>query len=219
MTIKTDYFKTFKNTLYKCFSKELPGKRAHIDIAPLYRKGDIEDLSIPSNAVKSSVLFLFYEKEGDVLLVFIRRNIYNGAHSGQISLPGGRWEKNDKDLYHTALRETWEELGIPSSDITFAGKLSDIFIPPSNFIVSPYVGIYPSEKPPVFTPDPREVADIIEIPFSFFLQKSGRKNVSLSIGKQQTITAPAFVYKQHIIWGATAMMVNELVFQWKTIAL
>ncbi len=219
MPIKKDHYKTFKNTLYNCFSKELPGKKAHIDIAPFYRREDIENLLTPSDAVKSSVLFLFYEKDKNIYLVFTKRNIYNGVHSGQISLPGGRWETSDKDLYTTALRETKEELGISPTDIVFVGKLSDLFIPPSNFIVSPYVGIYGAGKPPDFTPDPREVAEIIEIPFSFFLQNSGRKNVSLSIGKQETITAPAFVYKHYIIWGATAMMINELVFQWKTIAL
>lgn len=219
MSIDAEHFKVFKDNLHRCFSKNLPGLDAHLDLAPLYRKEEMKDLKVPENAIKSSVLFLFYEKQGEVLLVFIRRNVYNGAHSGQISLPGGRREESDKDLYQTALRETWEELGVPSSEIAFVGKLSDLFIPPSNFIVSPFAGIYLAEKPPVFKPDPREVAEIIEIPFSFFLRKSARKNVSLPIGDQQIITAPSFVYKNHVIWGATAMMVNELVYQWKTITL
>ncbi|MFN2395799.1 MAG: CoA pyrophosphatase [Bacteroidales bacterium] len=196
-----------------CFKKSLPGVEAHLGIAPNHRRKDIVNAGLRKNGVRSSVLILFYEKGGDVHLVFIRRPNYAGVHSGQISFPGGRWEKTDKSLYHTALREAREEVGIYPEKVKYTGKLSDLYISPSNFLVSPFVGIYQGAC--VFEPDPTEVAEIVEVPFSFFLETESLTQVDITVRGTELISTPAFVFNEHIIWGATAMILNELILQWK----
>jgi 8-oxo-dGTP pyrophosphatase MutT (NUDIX family) len=197
-----------------CFSKTLPGLDSHLIMAPLYRRDEMKKAKPQINAVKSSVLILFYIRNNIDYLVFIRRPIYNGVHSGQISFPGGKWEVTDKSLYHTALRETREEIGVNTQDVRFCGKLTDLYIPPSNFIVSPYVGIYNSSGN--FSPDPLEVAEIIEIPFTFFLNSASVKNITIHLQDGFKIDTPCFDFQGNIIWGATAMILNELITQWKT---
>ncbi len=205
---------SLEKNLRLCFEKRLPGVKAHLHIAPKHRQKDIVNAGLRNNGVKSSVLILFYRKEGTVQLVFIRRPYYAGVHSGQISFPGGRWEKTDKSLYHTALREAREEVGIYPEKVKFAGKLSDLYIPPSNFLVSPFVGIYQGICE--FEPDPTEVAEIVEIPFSFFLKPESLTHVDITVRGAELISTPAFVYGENIIWGATAMILNELIVQWKS---
>lgn len=201
--------------LKQCFEKNLPGPDAHMSIAPVHRKAEIQDVELKRNAVKSSVMILFYEKGNEPYLVFIRRPNYNGVHSGQISFPGGRWETTDKSLYHTALRETREEIGINTHKVKYAGKLTDLYIPPSNYIVSPYIGVYEGECS--FKPEPAEVAEIIEVPFGFFLETSSLKQVDIMVRGVESLSTPAFVFKENIIWGATAMILNELIVLWKNV--
>lgn len=207
--------KDLQNHLKLCFVRNLPGDDAHMSLAPLHRKTEIRNAELKKNAVKSSVLILFYEKENEPYLVFIRRPHYNGVHSGQISFPGGRWEMTDKSLYHTALRESREEIGIITHKVKYAGKLTDLFIPPSNYVVSPYVGIYDGECR--FEPDPEEVAEIVEVPFEFFLETSSLKQVDIMVRGEESLSTPAFVYNKNIIWGATAMILNELIVLWKSV--
>jgi len=198
-----------------CFEKRLPGIEAHLGIAPKHRQKDIINAKLRNNGVRSSVLILFYEKAGEIYLVFIRRPNHSGVHSGQISFPGGRWEKTDKSLYHTALREAREEVGIFPEKVRYKGKLSDLYIPPSNFLVSPFVGIYKGAC--TFEPDPAEVAAIVEIPFSFFLAPGSLTRVDITVRGTELISTPAFVYAENIIWGATAMILNELIVLWENV--
>lgn len=204
----------FKASLVHCFSQPLPGMGSHLELAPAHRKRDVADMNKRAQAVKSSVLILFYMKEQEPFLVFIQRPVYNGVHSGQIAFPGGRWEETDKSLYHTALREAREEIGIIPEKINFTGKLTDLYIPPSNYLVSPFVGFY--ETKPRFSPDPHEVSQLIEIPFSFFIQQEALQTTRISIAQSQTLEVPCFDYQGKIIWGATAMILNELLILWKT---
>jgi 8-oxo-dGTP pyrophosphatase MutT (NUDIX family) len=203
-----------KEKLLECFKSSLPGIDSHLIMAPHYRIEEMKNAAPQRNAVKSSVLILFYQKSNADHLVFIRRPVYNGVHSGQIALPGGRWEATDKSLYHTALREAREEIGINSSDVSFCGKLSDLYIPPSNYIVSPYVGVHTSNVN--FTPDTFEVAEIIEIPFAFFLDPKAVKNEIIHLANGFKVETPCFDYQGNIIWGATAMILSELIILWKT---
>lgn len=200
--------------LKKCFNAPLPGFNAQLQMAPTYRMNDLLNTENHINAVKSSVLILFFEKDGEHYIPFIRRPRYDGVHSGQIAFPGGRWEITDKSMYHTALREAREEIGIQPEKVSFMGKLTNLYIPPSNYIVSPFAAIYHSAD--TFVADPKEVAGIIEIPFSFFLQSNSRKEATLKLSGGQEITTPCFNYNNDIIWGATAMMLNELIVLWKT---
>jgi 8-oxo-dGTP pyrophosphatase MutT (NUDIX family) len=199
--------------LIACFAGPLPGRISHLGMAPFYRRDEI-DKEYPATAVKSSVLILFYMKMNDPHVVFIRRAMYKGVHSGQIALPGGRWEITDKSMYHTALRESAEEIGIIPELVGFCGKLTDLYIPPSNYIVSPFVGIY--NGVPSFIPDTIEVQGIIEIPFSQFMDESNMKIVNIEIDNNFTVKTPCFDINENIIWGATAMMLNEMIILWKS---
>ncbi len=205
---KISHFKDFASLLRGLPYDRLPGLEAQLKLAPVNRKLEISSLGNGKNAVKSAVLFLFFPDEnGCTTTVFIKRPEYNGAHSGQISFPGGRYETTDPSLEYTALRETHEEIGVPVSDIEVAGKLSDLFIPPSNYIVSPYIGI--TRKRPAFKADPLEVAAILEIELSDFFQTANCRTKELVLIGGYRLQTPCFEINGHTIWGATAMMVSE----------
>lgn len=200
--------------LLRCFNNELPGTSAHLEMAPLAR---IDEINIPvklNDAVKSAVLIAFYEKKDDYHLVFMRRQEYDGVHSGQISFPGGSWENFDKTLYQTALREAKEEIGLDTTNTQFIGKLTDLYIPRSNFIVSPYVVLY--KKTTEFFHDNKEVAQIIEIPFNFFLSDKSLTSADMLISSGIKIKVPCYNFKGIVIWGATAMILHELLTMWKS---
>jgi 8-oxo-dGTP pyrophosphatase MutT (NUDIX family) len=204
----------FIEKLTSCFNHPLPGLDAHLEMAPLYRRDEIINVTHYDHATKSSVLILFYCKKGQEHLVFIKRPEYDGIHSGQIALPGGRWEAHDKDYYETATREAHEETGIDVSKVSLLGKLTNLYIPPSNYLVYPFVAMYDGK--PIFKPDPKEVAGILEIPFRFFLLPTSIKTVKLTLKSGLIIQTPCFDFRGTIVWGATAMMINELIILWKT---
>ena len=129
-------------------------------------------------------------------------------HSKQISFPGGRFEETDQHLLQTARRETYEEFGIPESDIQTVGQLSGLYIPVSNFWVQPYVGYIPIE--PVFQIDPVEVDALIEVPLSTLLHPQTRTTRDIATHQGHILRdMPCFVVDEKIIWGATAMMLQE----------
>lgn len=131
-------------------SVRLPGKEAQYKMAP---EGRITSFS-NTNAVNGSVLILLFPLK-DLHLVLIRRSDYAGLHSGQVSFPGGKSEPGDPDLVHTALRESYEEVGIKKENIEIIGNLTPLYIPPSNFNVLPVIGY--SKKEPIFHINHREV--------------------------------------------------------------
>jgi 8-oxo-dGTP pyrophosphatase MutT (NUDIX family) len=194
------------NTLQKELHKELPGIKAQNIMAPNIRHtNDI----IPNKKTckESGVLILLYQKDNAIYIPFIQRPLYNGFHSGQISLPGGKMEPFDIDLRQTALRETYEEIGVNSNEIEIIGELSSLFIPNSNFNVSPFVGYI--KHTPFFTPDPIEVESIIEAPLQQFLSDNYIDYFERHINQHQ-VKAPYFNISNHQIWGATAMIISEL---------
>lgn len=128
-------------------------------------------------------------------------------HAGQISLPGGKREPGDSNLAETALRESREEVGVAQENVRILGKLSDLYIPPSRFLVTPFVGF--CEKRPDFMKDPAEVDEIIEIKLSDLLSDQAVQVKKHKIGLGIHIKAPSFVVNGHVIWGATAMILSE----------
>jgi 8-oxo-dGTP pyrophosphatase MutT (NUDIX family) len=182
----------------------LPLVKAHQEMLPPKRKKSPQNRLISPQ--KSAVLILIYSKNNEILVPFIKRkSVPADVHSGQIAFPGGKKEKTDKNIQYTAFREAEEEIGINMNSISYICNLSDVYIPPSNFLVSPIVGI--TYDTPHFTMQESEVEEIIEIPLQFFLQDGiiQEKN----IGDKNNI--PCFIYQEHVIWGATAMIMNELV--------
>ncbi len=191
----------------------LPGAAAHnlvMDIG--IRQNIFKDVNHKDSIKKAAVLALLYpDKNQQAKMVFILRKTYNGHHSGQISFPGGKLEVYDKSLIHTALRETHEEIGVRPGLIEIQRSLSPVFIPVSNFEVQPYLGI--AFQPVNFKKDPVEVAQIIEIPFESLLNNALIPVQHTYFGK--TYTLKAFQVQQIKIWGATAMILSEIVSLFK----
>lgn len=141
-------------------------------------------------------------------LLFILRNAYPGVHASQIGFPGGQEESQDRDLLQTALRETEEEVGVPASSIQPVRALSKVYIPPSNFEVSPFIGM--CAETPEFRKQDSEVAALIEVPLTDVLDDTRRTHRTLTTSYARDIEVPAFLFEGHIVWGATAMMLNEI---------
>ena len=195
-----------KTYLSKKLSQELPGKLAHIEVAPSRRiEFDKEELL---NARECGVLILFYIKQDELHLVLMQRPNYEGAHSGQVSFPGGKREASDKDIIHTALREANEEVGVVMDDVDVVGRLSDVYIPVSNFNVSPIVGFV--NYHPQFVIDAREVEELIELKLSDLTDVRELTTSKITLPNKTVIKAPSFNFNDKVIWGATALMLNEL---------
>lgn len=166
-------------------------------------------MQIDPDARKGAVLVLLYPRDGEIYTVLMLRNVYSGTHSGQVSFPGGKWEKTDADLWRTASREAQEEVGVQPESIRLLGQLSQVYIPPSRFLVSPYVAV--AENTPTFRPDPVEVARIIETPLSHILKAEtvGDTEVFVQALRKQ-MAVKYFAIDNETVWGATAMMLSEL---------
>ncbi len=187
--------------------EELPGFDAHKLMAPSSRLRELNTLKHKTEPVKSSVMVLLYPYKDRISLVLIQRPNYDGVHGGQIAFPGGKSEPDDKDLMETALRETEEEIGVQPENIEVIGRLSDLYIPPSNFMVSPFIGF--TTEVPQFNIDPHEVDGIITISVDDLFNEEHIQDVSIPHRKYGNLEVPAFVIRNHIIWGATAMMLAE----------
>ena len=188
----------------------LPGVEAHLRLAPEIRKIDLKNGIEPNHALESAVLILLYPVENRLHTVVILRNEYDGPHSGQISLPGGKYEESDIDFLFTAIRESQEEIGINPSDIEIVGQLSRFYVRPSNFIVYPFIAYQPSR--PEFKPDPTEVQRIIEIDILKELNLNKIVNRTLTFKNNIQVNAPGFAVGGEFLWGATAMIMSELIY-------
>lgn len=197
----------FLKRLQDALSGDLPGETAQLYMASQVRKRELTFENQRNTATKSSVLILLYPHQKVLHTTFILRQVYGGVHSGQISFPGGRYEKEDPTLEYTALREAQEEVNIDPASVQVLGTLSELYIPPSNFIVLPVVGY--TDTVPDFIPDQTEVAEIIQADLSFLFDEEKRKNTTIQV-RGYEIEAPYYDVKGHIVWGATAMILSEL---------
>lgn len=200
-------FDQFIQGLTKRLKLPLPGKEAHNKMASKVRLDNLRFNMDTSNAIRSSVLILLYIDVEIIKTVFILRQTYDGVHSGQVSFPGGRYEKEDKSLIETALRESKEEVNIDPDKVHIIGTLSEMYIPPSNYVILPVVGYQHSR--PDFLPEKTEVAKIIETDIGFLSNDNLIKETELDV-KGFKIQAPYFDVNGHIVWGATAMILSEL---------
>ena len=166
------------------------------------------NLAAQNDAKRGAVLILFYPDSGDIHFPLIRRSTYEGVHSGQVALPGGKKEKEDADLFTTAIREASEEIGIDRNKVTIIGSLTEVYIPVSNFKVLPVLGYYTAK--PIFIPDYEEVEEIIIANIQMFNNSAKHKITEIQIAENFSIRAPYFDVDHRKIWGATAMMLGEL---------
>ena len=138
------------------------------------------------------------------------RQEYDGVHAGQVSCPGGRHEPPES-LGQTALRETYEEIGVPPADVELLGQLTSLYVMPSDFEVHPFVGRYLGDGRPSFIPDTREVAAILEVPLRLLLDPATRAEEEMELRGGLRLPVPFFRVGEHRVWGATAMILSEFV--------
>lgn len=198
-------FDQFTKLLKDNLQNELPGWKAQLKMAAPNRINS--PYSPNPQTRKSAILMLFYPHKDQIYLPLILRTVYHGVHAGQIAFPGGRYEQFDKNLTQTALREAQEEIGLRLNDVEVLGSLSELYIPVSNFLVQPVIATLPYK--PDFYPDPREVADVLEVNTHELFDEANRKEDDFIMSGRK-ISAPHYEIQNHYVWGATAMMISEL---------
>ena len=202
-------FSEFIKYIPRIEKEKLLSIEAHMKMAPLERVSSLSEKAyLDKNPKRAAVMMLLYPKGNETYLVLIVRNSYPGIHASQIAFPGGKVEPTDLDLQFTALRETYEEIGVHPDLINIVKPFSELYIPPSNFLVSPFMGIVDSEID--FLPSPYEVKKILELPLSKLLDDKIITKVVMSTSYAENIKVPVFNVDKYVVWGATAMMMSEL---------
>ncbi|RMB64012.1 CoA pyrophosphatase [Dokdonia sinensis] len=203
-------FSEFVSRLSKINNLPLPGKEAQFKMAPMERIKELKKADIEKqNPRQAGVMALFYpNKKGETYMILMLRRTYKGVHSNQVGFPGGKVEDEDENIEATALRETEEEIGVSRKRITVVRKLTNIYIPPSNFWVQSFIGT--TSETPNFIPQEDEVEALIEVPLSELLSDEVLITQTLTTSYAVNITVPAFELQGHVVWGATAMMLSEV---------
>jgi len=201
-------FNRFKNKIEEIKTTELGGLNAQFKLAPKLRLKYDADKIRANNPRKAAVLALFYPNaQGKACFLLTQRARHKGTHSAQVSFPGGPIDKTDENLQKTALRETFEEVGIIESSISVIRELTNVYIPPSNFLATPFIGFV--DKKPEFDLN-YEVEKIIEVLVSDLLKDANITSVSMTTSYMDSEEVPCFKLKDYIVWGATAMMLSEI---------
>ena len=196
---------------YKNIKKELanlPGEVAHLEMIP-FRLPSSDYQGGYDNAKLSAVMCLLFRENNEMHCILMERTEDGGKHSGQISFPGGKKEKNDPNLEHTALRETHEEIGIHPDSVTVLGELTEVYIPISNFLIQPYLGIIQADFE--FNISTHEVKSAFHFKVNDLLAPATKQNRTINnhngIGMKDI---PCFELDSKIVWGATSLILNEL---------
>jgi len=201
-------FNHFINNISKLTENPIGGLDAQFKLAPKLRQKYSNEKIEVLNPKKAAVIALFYpNNDGEVCFLLTLRADYDGTHAAQISFPGGKFEKNDNTLKNTALRETFEEVGITIGTISIFKQMTDVFIPPSNFLVTPFLGYL--KHVPIFKKN-HEVEELITVPLKDLLDNNSVSTTTLSTSYAKNIEVPCFVLNNYVVWGATAMMLNEI---------
>ncbi len=203
-------FRDFEKRIVKVTKMELPGEAVQFKMAPMERLQELNRIARNKDTAKrAGVLSLFYPSENfETRLILILRKTYLGVHSAQVGFPGGKLEEEDISIQDAALRETEEEVGISRETISVLKKLTEIYIPPSNFFVQPFLGI--TTESPKFIPQEEEVEALIEVALHDFMNDANIITKTLSTSYAHNMEVPAFHLNGHVVWGATAMMLNEV---------
>ncbi len=163
----------------------------------------LDDKGLP----RAAVLLPLYEANGDLHILFTRRSELVEHHKGQISFPGGAFDATDPDLRFTAVRETWEEIGVATDHVEVIGQLDEM-VTVSNFLVRPFVGRITQPAPYPFVHSEIEVAEILEVPLDHLRDESNLV-AEPRIYQGRQIIAYSFHWRDHVIWGATARILKQ----------
>lgn len=190
-------------------SEPLPGLEAQMKMASGVRIKAAAQYKIDASKARvSAVLIALYPDNGVIRTVLMKRPDYDGTHSGQVSFPGGKKEEQDKDVIETALREAEEEVNIKAADVQVIGQLTELYIPPSNFLVHPIVGIL--KEAPNLVPDKHEVAHILQPTLDYLFSEDIISDKEIQLKNGLKLNTPYFKVEDHTVWGATAMVISEL---------
>ncbi len=201
-------FTDFKKNVSKLSGISLGGLEAQFELAPKFRQKYTQEFIDARNAKKAAVLALFYPNiRGETCFLLTLRANYNGVHASQISFPGGKFDNSDDSLENTALREAHEEVGICPNDVILFKQMTDVFIPPSNFMVTPFLGLL--DYTPILTKN-EEVEENIEVSLQDLLDESAFTSTTVTTSYAKNIPVPCFNLSNFMVWGATAMMLNEI---------
>jgi len=184
----------------------MPGLVSQLKMVPDPRPGDKTYQEAGETCLRAGVLVLLYPREGHHYLVLTRRTSQLAHHQAQVSFPGGQMDEQESAV-ETALREAAEELNIVPAEVRVLGQLTPLYIPPSNYCIYPVVAA--AERRPDFRPSPHEVAEVIEIPLSHLQDLRNIKKENWPI-RGLDVTVPFYSFQAHKIWGATAMVLAEL---------
>tara|TARA_R110002074_G_scaffold28550_2_gene82390 strand:+ start:3008 stop:3646 length:639 start_codon:yes stop_codon:yes gene_type:complete len=203
-------FEEFLKSVSKIKNIALPAEASHFKMVPPFRQ---ELLKKQEKAIKKAkhagVLALFYPDEDmETKFVLILRKAYKGVHSAQVAFPGGKLEAQDISLQDTALRETFEEVGVPIDAVKIVRNISQVYIPPSNFYVQPFIGV--TQTTPKFIKQDDEVEALIEIDLEHFLDEQSLVSKKVKTSYSIEVEVPAFKLNDFVVWGATAMMLSEI---------
>ena len=184
----------------------LPGTAAQLTMAPIYRQDPSMATIEGKPCREAGVLVLFFPKDGVPTVLLTVRRADLKAHPGQVSFPGGRREP-DETLRETALREAHEEVGLHPDDVDVLGTLTPLYIPPSNFCVHPYVAMTPTA--PALHPQDDEVEAVLCASLPHLLDPQTRRREPWMLHGRE-VEVPFLDIEDHKVWGATAMMLAEL---------
>jgi 8-oxo-dGTP pyrophosphatase MutT (NUDIX family) len=186
---------------------ELPGTNAHLLMMPEMENLPYRTLKPKKDAKRSAVLVLLYSHGDELNIIFTLRSKKLSNHSGQMSFPGGHLDEGETPV-QTALRETTEEIGIEGSRINIIGRLSDLYVPPTNYIISPVVG-YMTNKPDYYINSPDEVEEILDLPLETFSDESIYMVENWKYNGQELKVPLWKIHTETPLWGASSMIMME----------
>ncbi|MBT2161702.1 NUDIX hydrolase [Zobellia laminariae] len=204
-------FDDFSIRIPKIKNLPLPGEASHLKMAPQFRLEELQDArKKPQITKKAAVMALFYPDEANLtrLLLILRKSHPKDVHSNQIGFPGGQVEAEDINMMATALRETHEEVGVEPNSVKIIKSLTEIYIPPSNFDVHPFMGLYNGAEP--FLLQETEVEELVEVPLMDFMDDANIFTEEMTTSYASNVPVPAFKLNGYTVWGATGMMLSEI---------
>ena len=197
-------FQRFITQLEITITNDLPSEKSQQKMRVNYDQSIELPFSI-NNSTPAAVLILLYLEDNEIYFFLTKRTDELENHKGQISLPGGTQEGNEK-LIDTALRETQEEIGINKTSISIIGKITPLFVPVTGFMIYPFIGYSLNKLNP--KPDPVEVATIFSVNISDLLNKENRTTEQRNI-RGYDVQVPYFKLNDYQVWGATSMILSE----------